>query len=92
MVDFNKEELLKVAQLSSLELSEREVELFEKQIHKILNVAKQLQEVPMAAEEEPMQNVNIFRDDVAQQSNADDILSQAPQREGRYFVVPKILD
>ena len=92
MVDFNKEELLKVAKLSSLELDEHEVQLFEKQIHKILNFAEELQRVAMTAEVEPMHNKNVFREDVVKPCNADDVLAQAPQREDRYFVVPRILD
>ncbi len=92
MVDFNKKELLKVAKLSALELDEHEVELFEKQIHKILNFAEQLQQVAMTVEVEPRCNTNVFREDVVKQCNADDVLDQAPQRQGRYIVVPKILD
>jgi len=92
MVDFTQEELLKVAQLSALELDKHEIELFGNQIHKILNFAEQLQQVAMTAEVEPMHNKNVFREDICKPCNADDVLAQAPQRKNRYFVVPKILD
>ena len=92
MIKLTREELLKVAHLSALKLNEDEIELFEDQIGKILNFADQLQQVAMTTEVEPIRNKNIFREDVIKKCDTNDVLDQAPQREGRYFVVPKILD
>ena len=92
MADFNKEELLKIAQLSALKLEENEVKLFSNQIASILSYVDQLQEVTITTDVQPIRNTNIFRDDVAQKGNADAVLAQAPQTEERYFIVPKILE
>ncbi len=92
MVNFTKEELLNIAKLSALELDNKEIELFEKQIKAILDYADQLQQVPKSEEVETFHNVNILRDDVVKKCDSTDILAQAPQNEDGYFVVPKILD
>ena len=47
----------------------------------------------MTAEAEHARNVNIMREDVVHQCTlAATIRAQSPEKEGPYFVVPKILD
>ncbi|MFH1832462.1 MAG: Asp-tRNA(Asn)/Glu-tRNA(Gln) amidotransferase subunit GatC [bacterium] len=92
MVNFDREELLKIAKLSALELNEQEIELFEKQIGQILNFVQELQEVKLTTQAQSTKNINILREDVAIQKNSDDILTLAPETNNNYFVVPKILD
>jgi Asp-tRNA(Asn)/Glu-tRNA(Gln) amidotransferase C subunit len=43
-------------------------------------------------QEPPVKNVNVFREDVIVQTDPEPILAQAPEREGNYFVVPRILE
>lgn len=93
MATFNKNELFNVAKLSALRLDEHEIALFEKQMPSILEFIQQLQEVSVSTEAEHARNVNIMREDVTHIcSQAATIRTQSPDKEGPYFVVPKILD
>ncbi|MBX9830661.1 Asp-tRNA(Asn)/Glu-tRNA(Gln) amidotransferase subunit GatC [Candidatus Babeliales bacterium] len=93
MATFNREELLKLAQLSSLHLEENEIDTYVERLSAILAYVKQLQEVTKTSEAEQVRNVNVFREDVAIACDrAEEMLAQAPEREDHYFVVPKILD
>ena len=92
MAEFNKEELLKIAQLSSLKINDAELNLFVGQIKNILDYVNQLQQVPSSIEAQPTKNINVVREDVAQSFNSATILAQAPEHEGHYFVVPAILE
>ncbi|MBY0353333.1 Asp-tRNA(Asn)/Glu-tRNA(Gln) amidotransferase subunit GatC [Candidatus Babeliales bacterium] len=93
MTTFNREELLKLAQLSSLHLEENEIDTYVERLSAILAYVKQLQEVSKTSEAEQVRNVNVFREDaVVVCDRAEEMLAQAPEREDHYFVVPKILD
>jgi aspartyl-tRNA(Asn)/glutamyl-tRNA(Gln) amidotransferase subunit C len=91
-MNVSKEELIKIAHLSSLKLSDDEAVLFSDQIKTILDYADQLRNVPLSKKVDPVHNTNVFRDDVIKKSKSDDILSLAPEEENKFFVVPKILE
>lgn len=92
MTTFTKEELLKIAHLSSLKLDEEEIPVFVNQIGAILEYVDQLGSIKISMQAEPVKNSNILRDDVAYPTNPKEIVNLAPQRQDDYFVVPKILD
>ncbi len=92
MAEFNKEELLKIAKLSGLSMAENEIDLFTGQIQKVLGFIDQLQTVEITTTTESIRNVNILRADICQPATTETPLDLAPQRQGQYFVVPKILD
>ena len=92
MNTFTKEELLKIAHLSSLKLDEQEIPVFVNQINEILRYVDQLQNTTISTQAEPIKNVNVLRDDIARPTNPASLLAQAPQEQDNYFVVPKILD
>jgi aspartyl-tRNA(Asn)/glutamyl-tRNA(Gln) amidotransferase subunit C len=85
-----------VAHLARLKLTDEEVERFAGQLSAILDYVEQLNEVdttdvPPTAHALPIHNV--LRDDVAQPSlTPDEALANAPQREGDYFALPKVLE
>lgn len=85
-----------VAHLGRLELSEKEIELFSKQLNQILDYFKKLEElntenVPPTSHAVPMEMM--FREDEAKPSNVtDDALSQAPEQTNNLFLVPKIIE
>jgi aspartyl-tRNA(Asn)/glutamyl-tRNA(Gln) amidotransferase subunit C len=89
---FNKEELLKVAKLSALNLSDKDVDLFTQQLNKVLNFVDQIKEVKISVTAEQIGNKNILRDDIVVPNDSTDILNLAPDKQESYFVVPKILD
>ena len=92
MINFNKEELLELAEMSSLKLYNHEIDDLTKQIKKLLEYTEELNKVTLSHESAPTYNVNIFRDDVVQYYDSTSILKQAPQENNHYFIVPKILE
>ncbi len=84
-----------VALLSRLELTSEEKELFAKQLSKMLEYARRLQDldtenVPPTAHILPLQNV--FRDDhPGEHMPVDKVLANAPESQEYFFKVPKIL-
>lgn len=91
-----RDEVLKVAELGRLNLSEAEVEQFTQQLGKILGYVDVLNEVDVS-NVEPMAHVadvsNVFRDDVAKQSlPRGEALANAPKSDGKFFLVPQIIE
>lgn len=96
----SREDVLRVAELAYLELSEAELESYRNQIDEILEYIGKLDELN-TAEVAPMAQVlthdqsadATLREDVVVQCNvADELLSQAPDPEPPYFRVPKVID
>ncbi|CCO09250.1 Asp-tRNA(Asn)/Glu-tRNA(Gln) amidotransferase subunit GatC [Desulfotomaculum varum] len=91
----SKQDVEHVALLARLELNEEEKELYTRQLNKILEAAKALQElatdnVPPTAHVLPLQNV--FREDrVGPHIDPEKALANAPEREDCFFKVPKIV-
>ena len=92
MVNITKEEVLKIAQLSKIEIQEKDVEKIVRQFQDILNYAERVQDIAKEVDIPRSKNINIDREDVIVSSDSAKILAQAPQAEDNYFVVPKILD
>ena len=86
----------KVAKLSRLELSEAEVEEFTGQLSAILEYVGKMNELD-TDKVEPLAHClpvsNVFREDRVKESlGTEKTLANAPQRDGEFFKVPKILD
>jgi aspartyl-tRNA(Asn)/glutamyl-tRNA(Gln) amidotransferase subunit C len=86
----------KVAKLSRLELTEAEVEEFTGQLSAILDYVEKMNELDTEGIE-PLAHClpisNIFREDCVKESlGTEKALANAPQRDGDFFKVPKILD
>lgn len=92
MATINRDELLKIAKLSGIHMSDADADLFTGQVQKVLGFIDQLQAVNITQTSASVRNVNLMRDDVAIPTTATSPLDIAPQRQDRYFVVPKILD
>lgn len=91
-----RDEVLKVASLARLSLSDQEITEFGRQLTQILSYVETLNEVDVEGTE-PMPHAvdvrNVFRDDVRSRSlERDAALSNAPESDGRFFLVPQILD
>jgi aspartyl-tRNA(Asn)/glutamyl-tRNA(Gln) amidotransferase subunit C len=91
---------LRVAELAHLELSEAEVAKYQQQLDSILEYIAKLNAVdtskvePMAQVLAEGKTVNpAMRDDVMIPCEvAKDVLKQAPDAEGAYFRVPKVIE
>jgi aspartyl-tRNA(Asn)/glutamyl-tRNA(Gln) amidotransferase subunit C len=86
----------KVAKLSRLQLSDAEVQEFAGQLEAILSYVDKMGELN-TDEVEPLAHClplcNCLREDgVTDSIGAEAALANAPQRDGEFFKVPKILD
>ena len=86
----------KVAKLSRLDLTEAEVEEFTGQLSAILEYVEKMNELD-TENIEPLAHClavsNVFREDSIKESlGTEKTLGNAPQRDGEFFKVPKILD
>jgi aspartyl-tRNA(Asn)/glutamyl-tRNA(Gln) amidotransferase subunit C len=99
-MNISREDVLRVADLAYLDLSDSELETYRKQIDEILEYASKLNELD-TANVEPMAQVladdqsadATLRDDVVVPCDvAPEILKQAPDPEPPYFRVPKVIE
>jgi aspartyl-tRNA(Asn)/glutamyl-tRNA(Gln) amidotransferase subunit C len=99
-VKISREDVLRVAELAYLDLSEAEIETYRKQLDDILEYAGKLNELdthtvePMAQVLTDDQNADAtLREDlVVPCAVAEEVLAQAPDPEPPYFRVPKVID
>ena len=92
----DEKQVRKVAKLSRLELTEAEVEEFTGQLSAILDYMEKMNELD-TENVQPLAHClpisNVFREDIVKESlGTEKTLSNAPQRDGEFFKVPKILD
>ncbi len=94
-MSISREEVLHVAHLARLEFSEEEVELFTTQLADILNYVAKLNELDTSQIEptyHALQLSNVFREDEVKPSyTVEEVLSNAPEKENGFFVVPKVI-
>jgi len=92
----SRDEVLHIARLARLGLTENELDKFREQLSNILENFEVLQQVdtsnvPPTAQAIPLQNV--FREDeVAASLSQSEVLANAPRREGDFFRVPAVLE
>ena len=92
----SREEVLHIARLARLGINEAEVEKFREQLSNILENFEALKkvdttDVPPTAQSIALQNV-MREDEVASSSPAEDIMANAPHREGEFFRVKAVLE
>ena len=89
------DEVKKVAQLARIELSDSEVEKFQKDLSSILDYVEELKEVDTAGLEIVSSVTgleNVQRPDVAQPIDyQEEIMANAPERKDKYYKVKSIL-
>jgi aspartyl-tRNA(Asn)/glutamyl-tRNA(Gln) amidotransferase subunit C len=92
MARITKEEVLHVARLARLELTEEEVGRFQEQLSDILEAVSKvseldLSEVPPTAH--PLEIANAWAEDVPRPClTLDEVFANAPDRQDDYFKVP----
>ena len=85
-----------IGKLSRIELTEEEVQTFCRQLEAILEYFDKLQELDTSAVE-PMAHAveihNVLADDAPEQGlTPEQALANAPQRDGDFFKVPKVIE
>lgn len=91
MAIISKEELEKVARISSLQLDPQEIVSFTRQVNDVLSYAARVQDIAQEVDIPSNKSVNVLREDVVEDTDREKILHQAPEHEEGYFVVPKII-
>jgi len=92
MTKISKEEILKLAALSNIEIMPEEIESLAQQLEEVLTYAVRVRDLAADVQEPSPKNVNIFREDVVVTTDPEMIRSQAPAREHDFFVVPAVLE
>jgi aspartyl-tRNA(Asn)/glutamyl-tRNA(Gln) amidotransferase subunit C len=99
-VKITREDVLRVAELAYLDLSEDELEKYRRQIDEVLDYIGKLNELDTSGVE-PMAQVladdqaadaTMREDLVVSSAVAEDVLRQAPDPEPPYFRVPKVIE
>jgi aspartyl-tRNA(Asn)/glutamyl-tRNA(Gln) amidotransferase subunit C len=96
----SREDVVRVAELAYLDLSEGELETYRKQIDEILEYIGKLNELdtanvaPMAQvlTDDQASDATLREDLVVPCAVAEDVLKQAPDPEAPYFRVPKVIE
>ena len=88
-----RDEVLHVARLARLALTEEEIERFQDQLSAILEAVGKVAELELsdvAPTAHPLELANVWADDEPRPSlAADEALANAPERDGDYFRVPR---
>ena len=95
MRHISAEDVRKVAQLARLQLPEDKVQAYTGQLERILDYVAQLEAVDtegVPPTTRAVEVVNVTREDRVDHTPVrEDLLNLAPQREGYFFRVPRIL-
>ena len=95
MATLSRSDVEHVAHLARLGLTDEELTRLEGQLNHILDQYAKLSELDTSAIAPTAQTIeleNILREDVARPSMPpEDVLANAPERDGDFFVVPAIL-
>ncbi len=92
----SREEILKLAKLSNLELTDDEVEKYQDEVSSILEMITKLNEIDTEGVEPTYQvsgNQNVMREDKISEDivSADRLLALAPKKNKDQIEVPKVL-
>ncbi len=95
MSKITSDDVRKVAKLARLEIHDDQVEIYTSQLEKILGYVAELEKIEtenVPPTTRAVEVVNVVREDsVIASTIREELLAQAPQREGDFFRVPKIL-
>lgn len=92
MATITKDEIMILAKLSRLTIYEHELPELQKHVEDVLTYARRVTEVARDVTDVVPGPSNVFRDDQVVPVDVEPIMAQAPEREGNYFVVPRILE
>jgi len=94
-MSISKEKVKHIAKLAHLKLKDDEVESYAKELSSILDYMEKLNELDTTSVEpltHPTENKNVFREDELVISvDREDALKNAPQKDDKYFKVPKVI-
>lgn len=96
MDGLTEQDIARLAASAQLELDDSTRAQFAKELNKILAYVQVLEQVPtegVAPVRHATERVNVFRDDVPQESlPVEEVFKNAPLDDGAYFLVPRIIE
>ena len=91
----SKEEIMHIAKLANLNLSEEEIEKFTANLDDILNFADVVNNAPVEGLTESFgvnENYNVFRkDEIKVFEDNEALLQNAPEKDRNMFKIPKVI-
>ena len=95
MQEVSKEEVLHIAKLADLNIQEKEIEEYRKNLQDILNFANVINNVNTENISESIgstNNINAFREDIVKKfGNEEILLENAPEKDKNMFKIPKVI-
>lgn len=96
MTDINKDEIIHIAKLAMLNLSDKEIDSYTKNMQEILNYAEIINKIDTSNIDETIgvaEQKNIFRkDEIVEFKTRDDLLQNAPSQDEGMFQIPKVIN
>lgn len=95
MSDISRDEIIHIAKLSMLNLSEQEIDNYTKDMQEILGYAEMINNLDTSNIDETIgatEQKNVFRkDEVIQPQSREELLQNAPSQDEGMFRIPKVL-
>ena len=96
MSDISREEIIHIAKLAMLELSDQEIDNYTKDMQEILGYAEMINNLDTSNIDETIaatEQKNVFRkDEVIEPKSREDLLKNAPSQDEGMFRIPKVLN
>ena len=94
--ELSREEVLRIAHLARLSLSEEEIALYQKRLGRVLGYVEELKQVSTSEDEFPShvpKDAAALRQDKKEPFEASEaLLENAPQKKNKHFIVPAVMD
>ncbi|WP_045219131.1 Asp-tRNA(Asn)/Glu-tRNA(Gln) amidotransferase subunit GatC [Desulfonatronum thioautotrophicum] len=94
-MSISTDDAAKVAGLARLNPAQEKIEQFANQFNDILDYMQKLNELDTSGVEplySPVTHETVFRDDeVRREYSREELLDNAPETDGKYFIVPRIV-
>lgn len=95
MEKLTREEVLHVAELARIELSEEEIEKYQVELKKLLNDVEKINEVKGYDDEILIscweENTKLRKDEKGEMLNPKEVLENVPRHSGNYIAVPVVI-
>lgn len=96
MSDISREEIIHIAKLAMLELSQQEIDNYTKDMQEILGYAEMINNLDTSNIDETIaatEQKNVFRkDEVIEPQSREELLQNAPSQDEGMFRIPKVLN
>ena len=96
MTDISREEIVHIAKLAMLNLTDTEIDKYTQDMQEILNYAEMINQLDTSNIDETIgaaEQKNVFRkDEIVTFENRDILLQNAPTQEEGMFQIPKVMN